>query len=258
MCSLLAKIFKPESPWDCFEAGSKTWEEFSVEEQESIVGHYSQKIRFLAHRLKKRLPKSVDINELISSGTLGLMEALGKFRPKLGIRFDTYAENRINGSMLDDLRRQDWFTRTLRQHVRSLNEASVAIEHKEGRVATEEELAAYTGYSLKDVRKGLEAMQGQQQLPLDTFEDTLSVDAPESGGVPCSEAMHNELMERLTPLLDELTEREKQVLNLYYIEELTMSEIAGLLRITEGRVSQLRTQALSRLHKVFVKKYGDI
>lgn len=254
-----ARLFKTTSkPWDNFEAGTTPWEDFSAQDQEAIVRHYSQKIRFLAQRLKKRLPRTVDINELISSGTLGLMEALGKFKPSLNIRFDTYAESRINGAMLDELRRQDWFTRTLRKNVRSLNDAQVSIEHLTGREATEEELAKATGLSLMDVRKGLEAMQGQQQLPLDTFKDSLSSDEPESGGVPCQEAMHNELVERLAPLFGRLTERERQVLSLYYTEELNMSEIAEVLGITEGRVSQLRTQALGRLRKIFIAEYGAL
>ena len=108
--SALARLFRSNTPWDTFESGARTWEDFSAPDQEAIVSHYSQKIRFLAQRLKKRLPPSIELNELISSGTLGLMEALGKFRPDLGIKFDTYAENRIYGSMLDELRHQDCFT----------------------------------------------------------------------------------------------------------------------------------------------------
>lgn len=256
--SALARIFKSSKPWDSFESGSQPWEDFSAADQEAIVSHYSQKIRFLAQRLKKRLPASVELNELISSGTLGLMEALGKFRPDLGIKFDTYAENRIYGSMLDELRHQDCFTRTQRQHVRSLNEAADAIEHEKGRRATEEELSEATGLSLSQVRQGLEAIQGQQQLPIDLFQDNYSTEEHTSGGVPCDEAMHNELIEKLSPLLAKLTDRERQVLALYYTEELTMGEIASILHITEGRVSQLRSKALGRLRKVFVETYGRV
>ena len=172
--SALARLFRSNTPWDTFESGARPWEDFSASDQEAIVSHYSQKIRFLAQRLKKRLPPSIELNELISSGTLGLMEALGKFRPDLGIKFDTYAENRIYGSMLDELRHQDCFTRTQRQHVRSLNMAAEAIEHDTGRRATEEELSKVTGLSLSQVRQGLEAIQGQQQLPIDLFQDNYS------------------------------------------------------------------------------------
>ena len=208
--SALARLFRSNTPWDTFESGARTWEDFSAPDQEAIVSHYSQKIRFLAQRLKKRLPPSIELNELISSGTLGLMEALGKFRPDLGIKFDTYAENRIYGSMLDELRHQDCFTRTQRQHVRSLNMAAEAIEHDTGRRATEEELSKATGLSLSQVRQGLEAIQGQQ-LPIDLFQDNYSTDEHASGGVPYDEAMHNELIDKLTPLLAKLTDREREV-----------------------------------------------
>lgn len=255
MSSAFARLFSSSKPWDTFEAGTTAWEDFSPADQEAIVRHYSQKIRFLAQKMKRRLPRTVELNELISSGTLGLMEALGKFRPKLGIRFDTYAESRIQGAMLDDLRHRDWFTRTLRQHVKSINDATLLLE-REGREATEEELAKCTGLAIADVRRGLEAIQGQQQLPIDTFADSLSSDECESGGSPCNEAMRNELIDRLSPLMNELTPRERTVLSLYYTEELTMSEIAGIMNITEGRVSQLRSQALGRLRKIFATRYG--
>ena len=107
------------APWEALETGATAWEDFSPAEQEAVVRHYAPKIRFLALRLKVKLPRSVELNEMISSGTLGLMEALGKFRPQLGIRFETYAETRIRGAMLDELRRLDWFPRSLRQRIRS-------------------------------------------------------------------------------------------------------------------------------------------
>ena len=108
------------APWEALETGATAWEDFSPAEQEAVVRHYAPKIRFLALRLKVKLPRSVELNEMISSGTLGLMEALGKFRPQLGIRFETYAETRIRGAMLDELRRLDWFPRSLRQRAQKV------------------------------------------------------------------------------------------------------------------------------------------
>ena len=153
--SALARLFRSNTPWDTFESGARPWEDFSASDQEAIVSHYSQKIRFLAQRLKKRLPPSIELNELISSGTLGLMEALGKFRPDLGIKFDTYAENRIYGSMLDELRHQDCFTRTQRQHVSSLNVAAEDRERGRVRRGTVEEVARGPWRSLDRVAAGL-------------------------------------------------------------------------------------------------------
>lgn len=255
--SVLARLFSP-APWESFEHGTRQWEEFSPEEQEAIVRHFAPKIRFLAQQLKKRLPRCADLNELISCGALGLMEALGKFRPERGIRIDTFAESRIKGAMLDYLRRQDWVTRSVRSHVRLISRACDRFECRDGHVATEEELAQATGLSIKEVRNGLEAMQGQQNLPLDVFEESLSRDSLESGGVPCHEAIRNDLLDKLAGLMDCLTERERTVLSLYYVEELTVSEIAKVLHVTEGRVSQLRSQGLSRLRRQFVAQYGEM
>ena len=243
-------------PWEALETGATPWESFSPAEQESVVRHYAPKIRFLALRLKAKLPRRIELGELISSGTLGLMEALGKFRPQLGIRFETYAESRIKGAMLDELRRLDWFPRSLRQRVRVLDEAMRKVEHEQGRQATEDELQKITGLDMRDVRQGLEALQNQLWISLDAIQDTLSGEGPE-GGEPFRSTALQELVERVAPLIDRLTPREKLVLSLYYTDELNMRETAGVMGITEGRVSQLHSQALSRLRKEFHNLYGE-
>ena len=248
---------QPPGPWEALETGATAWENFSPAEQEAVVRHYGPKIRFLALRLKAKLPRSIELGELISSGTLGLMEALGKFRPQLGIRFETYAESRIRGAMLDELRRLDWFPRSLRQRVRILDEAMRKVEHEHGRQATEEELQVITGLPLRDVRQGLEALQNQLWLSLDAIQDTISGDAQEPDGEPYRKTAFRELVERVAPLIGRLTPREKLVLSLYYTDELNMRETAEVMGITEGRVSQLHSQALSRLRKEFVSLYGE-
>lgn len=243
-------------PWEELETGVSSWEDFSPGQQEKIVRHYAPKIRFLALRLKARLPRSIELGELISAGTLGLMEALGKFRAQFGIRFETYAENRIRGAMLDELRRMDWFPRSLRQRVRLLDEAMRSIEHDTGRQATEEELCAATGLAPQEVRQALEALQNQLWVSLDSIQDTVSADGAPSQE-PYAATAQRELVERVIPLTDTLTGREKLVLSLYYTEELNMRETAEIMQITEGRVSQLHSQALMRLRRNFLAKYGD-
>lgn len=244
------------TPWEELEAGARAWNEFSPGQQERIVRHYAPRIRFLALRLKGRLPKSVELTELISAGTLGLMEALGKFLPQMGIRFETYAESRIRGAMLDELRRMDWFPRSLRQRVRVLDEALRDLEHVLGRLPNEQELASHTGYSTQEVRQGLEALQNQFWVSLDAVQDTVSCD-PDGGGEPYSVTSRKELTTKVYPLVDTLTQREKLVLSLYYTEELNMRETAEAMGITEGRVSQLHSQALLRLRRNFLARYGD-
>ncbi len=238
------------------ESGDVAWADFSLADKERIVRHYAPKIRFLALRLKAKLPRSVELAELISAGTMGLLEALGKFQPQLGIRFETYAESRIRGSMLDELRRLDWFPRSLRQRVRKLDEATWQIEHEQGRAPTPEELQARTGFSAKEVQQGMEALQTQLCVSIDTIQDSL---ANEGGteGEPYRDAAKSEMIERLASLIDTLTPREKLVLSLYYTDELNMREAAEVMGITEGRVSQLHSQALIRLRKEFNRQFGE-
>ncbi len=241
-------------PWEAMEQGHSSWCDFLPLEQESIVRHYAPKIRFLALRLKAKLPKTVSLNELISAGTLGLMEALGKFQPQLGVRFDTYAGNRIRGAMLDELRRLDWFPRPLRQKIRQIDNALRSVERSHGRQATEEEIIEITGLTLQEVRQGLEALQSQLMVSLDAVHEMTLSDI-QSADEPYSVTAEKELLERLIPLISTLTPREKLVLSLYYSDELNMREVAEVMGITEGRVSQLHSQALRRLRHEFAKMY---
>ncbi len=247
---------KGPTPWERMEAGELTWEEFPQYDKERIVRHYAPKIRFLALRLKVKLPKNIELTELISAGTLGLLEALGKFQASLHIRFETYAENRIRGAMLDELRRLDWFPRSLRQRVRQLDQAVWQIEHEKGRPPTLEELKEHTGLPEKEISQGLEALQNQLCISLDAIQDSLAGDGtPE--GEPYKNTALTEMVDRVAALIDTLTPREKLVLSLYYSDELNMRETADIMGITEGRVSQLHTQALTRLRREFHEKYGE-
>ncbi len=246
------------APWDALENGVTAWNDFKASDQARIVRHYAPKIRFLALRLKAKVPRHIELNELISSGTLGLMEALGKFKPDFGIRFETYAENRIRGAMLDELRRLDWFPRSLRQKVRQIDEAMRHFEHETGRQATEEELQNATGLDIKELRIGLEALQNQLCLSLEAIQDTVTNEsASRMESEPYQQTAGKEMVNKVAALIDTLTPREKLVLSLYYGDELNMREAAEVMGITEGRVSQLHSQALGRLRKAFHSKYGD-
>jgi RNA polymerase sigma factor, sigma-70 family len=131
------------------------------------------------------------------------------------------------------------------------------VEHEHGRQATEEELQQITGLEMRDVRQGLEALQNQLWISLDAIQDTLSLEGPGGGGEPFRNTALQELIERVAPLIDRLTPREKLVLSLYYTDELNMRETAEVMGITEGRVSQLHSQALNRLRKEFQNLYGE-
>lgn len=243
--------------WDRLNAGELSWEEFNTSDRQAIVRHYAPKIKYLALRMKAKLPKNVELNDLISAGTVGLVEALGKFNAELGIKFETYAENRIKGAMLDELRRMDWFSRGLRHRVRTLEEAIRKYENQHGRHASEEELQQETGLSEKDVRVGLEALQNQLCVNLDAIQDTFSTEHQSHvDNEPYKTTALQEIVDKVAGLIDTLTPREKMVMSLYYGDELNMKEVAEVMGITEGRVSQLHSQAMARLRQKFADLYG--
>lgn len=246
----------PSQPWEEFNSGNRVWHEFLPREQEAIVRHFAPKVKFIALRLKNKLPQHIELNELISAGTLGLMESFGKFEASLGNKFETYAENRIRGAMLDELRRLDWFPRSLRKKVRMLDEAIHKLEGSSSATPNENELMELTGLNLDEVREGLEAMQNQFCLSLDIVQETVSGDGVARETQPYSQTAFAETVTKLAELIEDLTPREKLVLSLYYTEELTMRETAEVMDITEGRVSQLHSQALARLRKTFVARHG--
>ncbi|WP_027187974.1 FliA/WhiG family RNA polymerase sigma factor [Desulfovibrio cuneatus] len=254
-CSSVNKQSLP--PWEALDQGVSPWSGFSLAEQEEIARHFAPKVKYLALRLKSRLPRNIELGELISAGTLGLMESFGKFKAELGIKFDTYAESRIRGAMLDELRKLDWFPRSLRRRVRVLDEAMLKLEHQTGNKPTEEALARETGLEIKDVREGLEALNSQFCVSLDLIQDSL----PRAEGMheeePFAQAAERDMLGKIAELIDQLTPREKLVLSLYYTDELNMREAAEVMGITEGRVSQLHSQALTRLRKAFSRRYGD-
>lgn len=243
-------------PWLKMESGEMVFDDFSPLEKEIIIKHYSPQIRFLAYRMKVKLPKNIDMSELISAGILGLMESLKKYQADLGIKFETYAENRIRGAMLDELRRLDWFSRGLRQRVRQIDEAMWQLEQELGRIPSVEEVQQRTGLNEKEIHQGMEALQSQLAIPLDSIEDTLANDS-DRNGEPFHSTVFNELTEKMALLIDRLTDKEKLVLSLYYTEELNMREVAEVLGVTEGRVSQLHSQAISRLRREFTHKFGN-
>ena len=245
------------NPWRELETGVKRWDEFSPRDRENIVRFYAPKIRILALRLKSKLPQSVELNELISAGSLGLLDALGKFNPDLRIKFDTYSENRIKGAMLDELRRMDWFSRGLRQKVKVLEDAIRQIEHETGTPATPEQLQDQTGMSEKEVQQGLEALNNQVCLSLDSFHENIVGRKTMTDDEPFQSTAFQEIVDKVANLIEELTPREKLVISLYYGEELNMKETAEVMDITEGRVSQLHSQALKKLRKTFKDRYEN-
>lgn len=248
------------SPWRRLERGETTFDALPHRDKEEIVRHYAPKIKIIGLRLKAKLPRNIELNELISAGSLGLLEALKKFDASHNIKFETYAENRIKGAMLDELRRMDWFSRNLRQKIRLIEETSRRIEGETGSPARLDDLVRETGLSEKDVDYGLEMIQNQVCVSLETLSENLaSMKKASHENDPFHLTAFQEIVDKIASLIDELTPREKLVLSLYYGEELNMRETAEVMDITEGRVSQLHSQALGKLRVLFKEQYeGDL
>jgi RNA polymerase sigma factor for flagellar operon FliA len=244
------------NPWAILEQERVNFAGLSPQQQEIIIRSLAPKIKILALRLKNKLPKHIELDELISAGTLGLIEALSNFDPNQGIKLETFALNRIRGAMLDELRKMDWFSRGLRQKIKKIEQTVHQIEQNTGYLPDALELQKITGYSLKEIEEALTALQNQICLSIDAIQENFVL-PDESGRFkdPHANLLFQDLVDKISRLIKELTEREKLVISLYYVEELTMKEIAQVLEITEGRVSQLHSQALKKLKNKFKQKY---
>ncbi len=253
---MFALFHKAANPCELFEAGTRSWNEFSAREQNAIVDAYLPKVRYLAQSLKRRVPDSVEYSDLFNAGVLGLLDAAHRYDPAACNTFSTYAENRINGAMLDELRRKDPLTRGTRALVKTLNAIMDRYEIRLGRRPTEAELAREAKVSVEDVRRGLQAMEQLVSTDMSMLAETLTNESIESGGTPCSSAIRSEIIANIRACLAELNEREQFILSMSYVEEYPLKDIAAVLKVTEGRVSQLRSQAIRRLQRIYTERFG--
>lgn len=219
--------------------------------RDALVEAHLPQVKYIAERLAAKLPPSVELDDLIGAGVLGLLDAVEKFDPARGVQFKTYAELRVRGAMLDCLRALDWAPRTLRQRAREVEATFRQIEQQKGRPAEEDEVAAALGMTGTQFRELLGELQGLTLLGLEENEDehdSLAARIPDDlSRTPLALYERAEGQETLIAAIDRLPMRERQVVALYYLEELTMKEVGAVLGITESRVSQLHTQAVLRL-----------
>jgi RNA polymerase sigma factor FliA len=223
----------------------------SAGEREALVESHLPQVKFIAERLAAKLPPSVERDDLIGAGVLGLLDAVDKFDPTRGVQFKTYAELRIRGAMLDCLRSLDWAPRALRQRAREIEAAFLKIEREKGRPAEAEDVARELGISTDQYQSLLQELRGITLLGLDANTDEDDQPFPQIADDPSQSPFvlyeQAEGRERLIEAIDHLPPRERQVVALYYLEELTMKEVGAVLGITESRVSQLHTQAMLHL-----------
>jgi RNA polymerase sigma factor for flagellar operon FliA len=217
-----------------------------------VVAHVAL-VRVLARRLAHRLPPEVELNELISVGVLGLVEAAHRYQPALGVPFDAFARRRVHGAMLDALRNLDWVPRSLRRLRRELDAAVARLRHERGREPREAEIAQAMNLTAEQFDRAVEELRALELAnirPLDALgpdgESLLNV-AIDPGESPIVQFERGELRTQLSRALESLPDRERQILALSYEHELTLAEIGEVLGVSESRVCQLRSLALSRL-----------
>lgn len=220
-------------------------------DRDSLITSHLPKVKYIADRMAAKLPPSVERDDIYGAGILGLLDAVEKFDSSRGVAFTTFAEMRVRGAILDSLRALDWASRSTRRRAKEVQAAFAAIEQKNGRPATEEEVAVHLKVSLSELHEIMNDLRMLTVTDLDeTNEETGTSFANtifDRSASPFEQFASNEQSDLLAKAIDKLPQRERQVVALYYLEELTMKEIGVILNVTESRVSQLRTQAITRL-----------
>lgn len=228
-----------------------------------MIVKYAYLVKFIAMRISARLPSNVIVDELISAGCLGLIDAVDKFDPAKDVNIKTYAQYRIKGAILDELRSMDWYSRSMRKKMQDIDAAILAVESREGRPAQENEIATELGVDIEKYFKMLSDIHGAALLSLDAFVSS-GDDASKKktfqehlqGGVdPDRKIETKELKGVIAASIKKLSEKEQIVISLYYYDELTLKEIGKVLDLTESRVCQIHTTAVikmrSRLKEYF-------
>lgn len=236
----------------------QTWEAYKLDRSErarhELILHYRSLVVKIAASIGQRLPQHVDKEDLISYGYIGLMDAIEKFDPSLGFKFKTYAGLRINGQIVDELRKLDWVPRSVHSQTRDWREAYAALETRLQRVPTDAELAASMGISEKALADSRSEASLVKVLALDAIVETDAELAPtlisqlhDRSESPDGEFQIESIKTTVAAAMSVLPQRESIVLALYYVESLTLSDIGRLLGVTESRVCQMHTRAMTQV-----------
>jgi RNA polymerase sigma factor for flagellar operon FliA len=233
------------------------WTEYKAKGGQSLrdrlIVHYSPLVKFVAGRVGAGLPRSVDQADLVSYGIFGLIDAIEKFEPERGFKFETYAINRIKGAILDELRALDWVPRSVRSRAREIERSLAELEHREQRSVSDDELATHMGKDLDNLRGDLAEISTLGLVALDEVlgpESSSSLSdmiSDRSGMSPEAAFQKEETRRLLADAINRLPERERLVLTLYYFEGLTLAEIGDVLSVTESRVCQIHAKSVMSL-----------
>jgi len=226
------------------------YSEAETKRADQLIAKHAPLVKKIAHHLMARLPASVQVDDLIQAGMIGLLEAAKKYESSKGAAFETYAGIRIRGSMMDEVRKGDWVPRSVHRNARRISEAIKTIEDREGRDARDEEIAHELNMSLDEYFSCLKDSNSGTLFSLDEVTESGEgmIDASEHDHEgPSRQHMHESFKEDLAAEILNLPERERMVLSLYYEEELNLKEIGLVLSVSESRVSQIHSQAAMRL-----------
>ena len=223
-------------------------------DRDALIRQYSPLVRRLAHHMMAKLPASVQVDDLIQVGLIGLSEALTRFEASQGVQFETFATQRIRGAMIDELRENDWMSRGSRKSQKDIESALRRLEHRFGRSPSESEIASELGMSLADYQSLLNKVRGTQLVYLedmagsgegeDGFLDRHVIDGDSD---PMQLLSNQRLRQSLVAAIKVLPEREQYIMSMYYENDMNLKEIAAVLGITESRVCQLHSQSIARL-----------
>ncbi|MCG9875674.1 MAG: RNA polymerase sigma factor WhiG [Leptospiraceae bacterium] len=236
------------------------WKEYRVDKNPEIrsyiVEKYSPLVKHVAGRIAIGMPQNVEFDDLVSYGVFGLLDAIEKFDPSREIKFKTYAMTRIRGSIFDELRSVDWIPRSIRQKAKQLEQIIGMLENKEGKKVEDEEIAKELGISMEEYNSLLSKISGTSLVSLNDIwflgDENDEVSFMETLESPMNMNPDNiiekeEIKNVIVEAIKTLPDKEKKVIVLYYYEDLTLKEIGEVLEVTESRISQLHTKAVSRL-----------
>jgi RNA polymerase sigma factor for flagellar operon FliA len=222
-------------------------------DRDALIRQYVPLVRRLAHHMMAKLPPSVEVDDLIQVGLIGLSEALTRFESTQGVQFETFATQRIRGAMIDELRENDWMSRGSRKSQKEIEQALTRLEHRLGRSPSESEIAEELGMDLADYQALLYKVKGTQLVYLedmsggDDEEGFLDRHMVDNDADPMQLLRNERLRGALVDAIKGLPEREQYVMSMYYEQDMNLKEIAAVLGVTESRVCQLHSQSIARL-----------
>ncbi len=223
-------------------------------DRSALIKQYQPLVRRLAHYMMAKLPASVEVDDLIQVGLIGLADALSRYEASQGVQFETFATQRIRGAMLDELRGNDWMSRGSRKSQKEIETTMRRLEHRLGRSPIESEIATEMGLSLLDYQALLGKVRGTQLVYLEDMAHTSEDDdnyldrhVADAEADPMNMLRDNRLRESLVAAIKSLPEREQYIMSMYYEQDMNLKEIAAVLDVTESRICQLHSQSIARL-----------